>query len=338
MVSEAAGRFGRIDIRINNAAGNFSCKAEDVSPNGWNSVINSVLNGSFYCARAVGRHMIAIGAGGSIVSIVATYAWTGSAGTVHSAAAKAGVMAMTQTLAVEWAQHKILVNAVAPGPIEPPGAAKQLWSSGEAEDKTTEMVPLKRGASLEEIADAVTRFVAPASGYITGDVDGRRRHVDGPRPVWVHVVMALFKLPRISEIDGGTAGWGFFLCAQKDLRPTKAGGSYLALILQDTSGEIAAKIFDGADQLDKQFNKGDFVKVSGRGNLYKNQLELVLENVRRVNPAKDAADGFREEDCIPSAPRPIDDMWQELVAHVAGVRRPELRALLERVLISTAPS
>jgi 3'-5' exoribonuclease len=144
--------------------------------------------------------------------------------------------------------------------------------------------------------------------------------------------MALFKLPRIAEIDGGTTGWGFFLCAQKDLRPTKAGGSYLALVLQDTSGEIAAKIFDGADQLDKQFNKGDFVKVSGRGNLYKNQLELVLENVRRVNPAKDAADGFREEDCIPSSPRPIDEMWQELTAHVASVRRPELRALLERVV------
>jgi len=144
--------------------------------------------------------------------------------------------------------------------------------------------------------------------------------------------MALFKLPRIADIDGGTTGWGFFLCAQKDLRPTKAGSSYLALVLQDTSGEIAAKIFDGADQLDKQFNKGDFIKVSGRGNLYKNQLELVLDNVRRVNAAKDGADGFREEDCIPSAPRPIDEMWQELVAHVAGVRRPELRALLERIL------
>lgn len=149
--------------------------------------------------------------------------------------------------------------------------------------------------------------------------------------------MALFKLPRIAEIDGGTTGWGFFLCAQKDLRPTKAGSSYLALVLQDTSGEIAAKIFDGAEQLDKQFNKGDFVKVSGRGNVYKNQLELVLDNVRRVNPAKDAADGFREEDCIPSAPRPIDEMWQELVAHVESVRRPELRALLERILAKHGP-
>jgi NAD(P)-dependent dehydrogenase (short-subunit alcohol dehydrogenase family) len=175
MVDAAVARFGRIDILINNAAGNFICKAEDLSPNGWNSVINIVLNGSFYCSRAVGRHMIANGNGGSIVSIVATYAWTGSAGTVHSAAAKAGVMAMTQTLAVEWAPHKIRVNAVAPGPIESPGAAKQLWASDEAVRKITEMVPLKRWGKPEEIADAVTFLVSPQSGYITGDcltVDG----------------------------------------------------------------------------------------------------------------------------------------------------------------------
>jgi NAD(P)-dependent dehydrogenase (short-subunit alcohol dehydrogenase family) len=170
MVEAAAAKFGRIDILINNAAGNFVCKAEDLSPNGWNSVINIVLNGSFYCSRAVGRHMIAAGTGGSIVSIVATYAWTGSAGTIHSAAAKAGVLAMTQTLAVEWARHKIRVNAVAPGPIESPGAAKQLWASDEAVARITEMVPLKRWGRPEEIADAATFLVSPNSGYITGDV------------------------------------------------------------------------------------------------------------------------------------------------------------------------
>lgn len=170
MVSESVARFGQIDILINNAAGNFICKAEDLSPNGWNSVINIVLNGSFYCSRAVGRHMIATGQGGSIVSIVATYAWTGSAGTVHSAAAKAGVMAMTQTLAVEWARHKIRVNAVAPGPIESPGAAKQLWASESQVERITEMVPLKRWGKPEEIANAVTFLVSPQSGYITGDV------------------------------------------------------------------------------------------------------------------------------------------------------------------------
>lgn len=170
MVNDAVTRFGRVDILINNAAGNFVCKAEDLSPNGWNSVINIVLNGSFYCSRAVGRHMIANGHGGSIVSILANYAWTGSAGTIHSAAAKAGVMAMTQTLAVEWARHKIRVNAVAPGPIESPGAAKQLWASDDDVARITEMVPLKRWGQPREVADAVTFLVSPQSGYITGDV------------------------------------------------------------------------------------------------------------------------------------------------------------------------
>lgn len=170
MVTASVERFGAVDILINNAAGNFVCKAEDLSPNGWNSVINIVLNGSFYCSRAVGRHMIARGRGGAIVSILANYVWTGSAGTIHSAAAKAGVMSMTQTLAVEWARHKIRVNAVAPGPIESPGAAKQLWASDADVERITGMVPLKRWGQPREVADAVTFLVSPLSSYITGDV------------------------------------------------------------------------------------------------------------------------------------------------------------------------
>ena len=170
LVSAAVARFGRVDILVNNAAGNFICRAEELSPNGWNSVINIVLNGSFYCARAVGRHMISAGHGGSIVSILANYVWTGSAGTIHSAAAKAGVMSMTQTLAVEWARYKIRVNAVAPGPIESPGAAKQLWASEADVARITEMVPLKRWGRPSEVADAVTFLVSPQSGYITGEV------------------------------------------------------------------------------------------------------------------------------------------------------------------------
>src|SRR6185436_89052 len=150
MVETVLNATGRIDILINNAAGNFICRAEDLSPNGWNAVIGIVLNGSFYCSRAVGRHMIARGAGGSIVSILATYAWTGSAGTIHSASAKAGVMSMTQTLAVEWAPHRIRVNAVAPGPIESAGAAKQLWSSDAAVDEITKRVPLNRWGRPDE--------------------------------------------------------------------------------------------------------------------------------------------------------------------------------------------
>ena len=138
MVTRVIRHFGRIDILVNNAAGNFVCRAEQLSPNGWNAVIGIVLNGSFYCSAAVGRHMIARGHGGSIVSILANYVWTGSPGTVHSAAAKAGVMSMTQTLAAEWAEHRIRVNAVAPGAVESAGAAKQLWNTPDAVQRVTD--------------------------------------------------------------------------------------------------------------------------------------------------------------------------------------------------------
>lgn len=180
MVADVLQQTGRIDILVNNAAGNFICRAEDLSPNGWNAVIGIVLNGSFYCSRAVGRHMIARGGGGSIVSILANYAWTGSPGTIHSASAKAGVMAMTQTLAVEWAPHKIRVNAVAPGPIAGTFATEQLWSSRAATSAIEAGVPLGRWGHVEEIGHAVSFLVSPYAAYVTGDV----LTVDGGQ--WLH--------------------------------------------------------------------------------------------------------------------------------------------------------
>src|SRR5881394_3617052 len=145
MVERTVKHFGSLDILVNNAAGNFICRAEELSPNGWNAVIGIVLNGTFYCSRAVGRYMIARKRGGSIVNVLANYVWTGSPGTIHSAPAKAGVMSMTQTLAVEWARHGIRVNAVAPGPIEAsPGAAKQLWNNPQAVERITATIPSGR--------------------------------------------------------------------------------------------------------------------------------------------------------------------------------------------------
>ena len=116
LVAETVRRFERVDVLVNNAAGNFVVRGEDLSPNGWRAVVGIVLDGGFLCTRAAGRRMIEQGEGGAILSVLASYAWTGGPGTVHSASAKAGLLAMTRTLAVEWARHGIRVNCICPGP------------------------------------------------------------------------------------------------------------------------------------------------------------------------------------------------------------------------------
>lgn len=140
-------------------------------------------------------------------------------------------------------------------------------------------------------------------------------------------------LPRIADLDASSSGWGFFLCARKEVRTGKSG-PYLAIVLQDITGEIKAKVFQDVEALREEFDAGEFVKLQGRGNLFNQRLELVIDRIRRVDALRDALDGFREEDCIPCAPRPIDQMWQELIAHVESVHSPFVRELLTRIIAS----
>ncbi len=168
-IQETKKKFGGVDILVNNAAGNFICKAEELSPNGWRAVVDIVLNGTFFCTRAAGLEMIAQKRGGKILSVLATYAWTGGPGTVHSAAAKAGVLALTRTLAVEWAPHKIRVNAIAPGPVATEGASSKLWGNPEAERKLLSKIPVGRIGTPQEIAHAAAFLVSPCAEYINGE-------------------------------------------------------------------------------------------------------------------------------------------------------------------------
>jgi NAD(P)-dependent dehydrogenase (short-subunit alcohol dehydrogenase family) len=174
-VHEVAARIGQVDGLVNNAAGNFLAAAEDLSANAFKAVVDIVLGGTFNCTSAFGKGMIEGGKGGSIVNIVTTYAWTGSAFVVPSACAKAGVLAMTRSLAVEWAAYKIRVNAIAPGPVPTAGAFSRLMPDPSMEEMAKNRVPLKRFGTPREIADAATFLMSDGAGYVTGDcltVDG----------------------------------------------------------------------------------------------------------------------------------------------------------------------
>lgn len=170
MVSETDKQFRRIDYLINNAAGNFICPAEELSVNGWKSVIDIVLNGTFYCSSEVGKYWIDHKIKGAITNIVATYAWNAGAGVIHSASAKAGVLTMTRTLAVEWAsKYGIRVNAIAPGPIERTGGADKLFQSEKMKARTLNSVPLRRFGTPEEIAGLAAFLFSDEASYINGE-------------------------------------------------------------------------------------------------------------------------------------------------------------------------
>lgn len=170
LMNQTLDTFGRIDHLVNNAAGNFVVPAEKLTHNGWHAVIDIVLNGTWYCTQEVGTRWIERGEKGSILNIVATYAWTGAAGVVHSAAAKAGVLAMTKTLAAEWgSRYGIRVNCIAPGAIERTGGAEKLIANEAMLQEIEKMIPLKRLGKPEEIAGLAKFLLSEEAEYINGE-------------------------------------------------------------------------------------------------------------------------------------------------------------------------
>jgi NAD(P)-dependent dehydrogenase (short-subunit alcohol dehydrogenase family) len=161
--------LGSLDILVNNAAGNFVRPAERLPEKAFATVVDIVVNGTFSCSRAAARYWIDAGRPGVILNVVATYAWTGGPGTVHSACAKAGVLAMTRTLAVEWARHRIRVVAIAPGAFDSQGASDRLWPSDELKESIRKMIPLGRFADRDEVARAAAWLVSDKAAYVTGE-------------------------------------------------------------------------------------------------------------------------------------------------------------------------
>lgn len=171
MLDEAVRHFGRVDVVVNNAAANFISPTERLSANAFHTILDIVLKGTANMTLAAGKYWIDTGIAGIFLNIVTTYAFTGSGYVVPSAAAKAGVLAMTRSLAVEWAKYKIRSNAIAPGPFPTEGAWTRLLP-GDLATKfdPANKVPLGRVGEHQELANLAAYLISDFSAYMTGEI------------------------------------------------------------------------------------------------------------------------------------------------------------------------